>query len=662
MSKTQVERPLFYEGQYLGSKDLTAAVDYARTQDARHNLGAHTWGIAMGLELFEKKDDTTGKIEVYLQPGYAWDGYGRPIVVLFPYKLPPAKFKSIAYDATIDEGDPEGRLIEIWVGYSETETSRTPSGFADCDTDAQYSRAVESFVVHAAEQLEEEDQKDNIIVAGYSIPAKEALQKLDASAHVLFDESVPYQGPPMQECDGLTKKPRWFIPAGYVRWKPDPQAKNAGVFIERTADDLVVSRRFRKTNGVVAGAVHAADDIIRMRSRANDYSSVWSEDLVWVEGKLRVDDDARLFDGRLIFLDEFGGDNDHPLYFERVEDNGIDGTDLALALGEDADGKTRLVIGPVNNDAVEGKTFLTDDGKIGLLEPEPARPLTIRGIGDDQDLIGFEDPDGIPKWHISQNPGGIEGLNFAETDVDDGRLFLKPGGDVGIHTTEPTNRLHVDGSTGIRQNSLYVSGGEGWSSVSYNAHHNSTNGAWVFPDPSRKAVTIEMDDHDDSPRFQVYSTTNAAPENWIQRFAIDGESGDVHIAHNGGQVGIGTNTPADTLDVRGNIKLGFGGELFAVGSPQNVRVVAGYIDLDGNILFGEGFSATRNSQGSYTIGFTDAFLTPPAIVVTASNPVGEDNVANVSAQTFNGFNVSIIDAVDDDSEDSYFSFIAIGGR
>ena len=67
-------------------------------------------------------------------------------------------------------------------------------------------------------------------------------------------------------------------------------------------------------------------------------------------------------------------------------------------------------------------------------------------------------------------------------------------GRLGLGTPAPTHALHVTPISGIRQNALYLSGGPGWSSLSYNAHHNDANNAWVFPDPTRPAVTIEMDD------------------------------------------------------------------------------------------------------------------------------------------------------------------------
>ena len=101
MPANQSQRPQFYEEQYLGAADLTAAVDYGRVQQARHALGAHTWGIAIGLQLKETPQPG-GAASVNLLPGYAWDGYGRPIVVLSPYKIPEEKFSAITFDSHID--------------------------------------------------------------------------------------------------------------------------------------------------------------------------------------------------------------------------------------------------------------------------------------------------------------------------------------------------------------------------------------------------------------------------------------------------------------------------------------------------------------------------------------------------------------------------------
>src|SRR5258706_15969369 len=85
-------RPSFYEGEVLPAADLTATVDYARDQMARHERLLHSWGIVNGLALAGTGKSlsvpssgggtTTIKyVEVTLRAGAAIDGSGREIVV-----------------------------------------------------------------------------------------------------------------------------------------------------------------------------------------------------------------------------------------------------------------------------------------------------------------------------------------------------------------------------------------------------------------------------------------------------------------------------------------------------------------------------------------------------------------------------------------------------
>ena len=110
-------------------------------------------------------------------------------------------------------------------------------------------------------------------------------------------------------------------------------------------------------------------------------------------------------------------------------------------------------------------------------------------------------------------------------------------GRIGQGVAAPTHPLHITGASGIRQNSMYVGGGPGWSSLSYNASHDVNNGSWVFPDPTRPAVTVEMDDNGGVPRFQVYTTTSANKQAWQFRLGIDGNTGTVTIP---GQLSLST--------------------------------------------------------------------------------------------------------------------------
>lgn len=552
----QTERPRFYEQQYLGADDLAAIVDYGRIARARHDLGAHVWGIAAGLQLVEKS--ASGGVDVYVQPGYAWDGLGRPLALLAPYKIPAELFKSIAYDAAIDNTSTPGHLVRVWLQYIETPVGGPANGFQTCTTDDQYSRIVESFRIIIGDMPAHSDRHDPIDVAGNPVDAAKALQSLGSSSDPLVnDESIPYQTFPESWGDA-----KWLVPLGVVRWLPSPDPSQAGSFQARTTDDLTASDRQRIYAGVVAETVNAARGFIRMRKRDADYPpTVWSDDLVWCEGDLRVSGDTKLLAGHLVLRDQNNDDKGTPLTIGRTEVNTMtpSGRDMFVQIGSAQAGSNRLVVGPVETSGGASTPhevlIVRDNGTVGIGSSSPALPLTIRGQGATEELIAFEAADGTQVWHVDQRLNGQSGLNIAESGVADGRLYIQAGGNVGVNTTSPTNQFHVNGNTGIRQNRLYLSGGDGndnWSSIAYNAHHNSSNGGWTFPDNGRKAVTIEMDDKNGTPRFQVQSTTTGATTSWTERLSVNGDTGDVTMAYNGGNVGVGTSSATHKLHVASN--------------------------------------------------------------------------------------------------------------
>lgn len=72
--------------------------------------------------------------------------------------------------------------------------------------------------------------------------------------------------------------------------------------------------------------------------------------------------------------------------------------------------------------------------------PFNSHPFTIRANGND--ILAFEDAAGTPKWHWNLRG---DGLNFVESNVEDYRLFLKNGGNVGVGTDVPAAKLDVNG-------------------------------------------------------------------------------------------------------------------------------------------------------------------------------------------------------------------------
>ena len=227
---------------------------------------------------------------------------------------------------------------------------------------------------------------------------------------------------------------------------------------------------------------------------------------------------------------------------------------------------TTPVAGPSGvTDADAGSLAVSADGGLSLTAPRG--DLQVRA-----DRAAFAGADGTPRLAV---------------DAALGRL--------GVDVDRPSHPLHVAAVGGIRQNRLYVSGDAGWSSLSYNAHHNEANNAWVFPDPSRPAVTVEMDDAGGRGRFEVFATTAAAPTTWVRRLAIDGNTGSVQVA---GSLGVGhddrdgiavvaSNNPGTALCATSNA----GTAVHAVGG-KNAIVALGPSSFVGAVDVGGALTAT----------------------------------------------------------------------
>ena len=207
MATNQISRPRFYEGQYLGAADLTTAIEYSRLEDARHLLGGHTWGIAAGLELREQPSQVAGQVDVFLQPGYAWDGFGRPIVVLSPFKIAPERFASFPFNPATPNGYP----VEVWLRYEESTSQGARFGFELCDATNQNSRIDETFQIEVGPRPAHPDRHDPVSIAGRLVDAQQAQTSIDPTAPQLFDESVSYQAFPE-----ASDRSRWLVPLGNV--------------------------------------------------------------------------------------------------------------------------------------------------------------------------------------------------------------------------------------------------------------------------------------------------------------------------------------------------------------------------------------------------------------------------------------------------------------
>jgi hypothetical protein len=481
----QGERARFYEGQYLSADDLTTLEDYPRVQQAQHGLGAHTWGIAIGLDLVERKLPS-GEVENIVMPGYAWDGYGRAIVVLAPAKISPQKFAN--FQGTTP---PAGQLVRVWIRYDENEAQNPKPGFQACGVDDQHARVVETFAIEVGEPTI--GPHDTVQIGGAPIDPVNARSAFNAAAPPLYDESVPFQEFP------TTPKPRWLLPLGYVRWQK--LAAQPGRFVPRddsgaggAAKDSDLSRATREYIGVVAETLSAADGVIRLRDRARDPDPAKTffhpprltndpsnpNDLVWIEGGVRVQGDARLASGRLEWRTDEGLDADTPTWTRRSGDAGMPigqtgGRALETAIGKSGQDDSRFVVGPLNaSGTLDDVLTVLSGGHVGVDQPQPKTSLHVRAhtvveegasggatwvnIGNNSYFNGswnrVNAGEAGVNLHMSPVGGGIEfrflrveanGSNLRNiAAIGTGTSFIAES-NLGVGTTTPVARLDVAG-------------------------------------------------------------------------------------------------------------------------------------------------------------------------------------------------------------------------
>ena len=243
-----LERPRFFEGQYIGSADLEAVVAYARDLGREHALGPHSWGIAAGLDLVEVPA-AGGGVDYFVLPGLAWDGYGRAIVLLAPAQVPAAAF------AGLPSGDQP-----VWLRYDETPFSGLREGFETCGAEEAFARIRESAAIEIG-PFALAQRQGGVEVAGLAIPdARLVLRSFRDTAPVFCDGSVPYPGLPRDRA-------RWLMPIGVATW----QNGAPGSLQPRSDTSLKLSRTLRRMAGTVAESLYAADGVIRLRDRFEQF-------------------------------------------------------------------------------------------------------------------------------------------------------------------------------------------------------------------------------------------------------------------------------------------------------------------------------------------------------------------------------------------------------
>ena len=332
-----VQRTRYSENQYLTTSDFQVEQDYHRRSLARHEVGGHTWGIVVGLELVETPDPADPTlVDVHVAPGMAIDGYGRQIV----------SFSRVMLDASLFDAFVDDAHRSVWIEYDEATARPSEDGWADC-ADGQPTRTVETFRL----LVDPVDTTTDVIVEGVVV----------APPDIPADTSVPYQEVPREPPLG-----RWLVRLGTVRWDGSTRRLRPAA-----AGRLSEGRRYV---GSIAAELLSPTDTLRVARRTP--TTVDDADFALVEGRLRVqgrinaERELWMEGDALRFTYDSGAEENVPMTLVRDRDGGA-GHRLRLQLGTTAAATTKFSIsaGDDTTTSFEVRT----DGRVRM----PVGPLEI---------------------------------------------------------------------------------------------------------------------------------------------------------------------------------------------------------------------------------------------------------------------------------------------
>lgn len=386
MTVDPAPRPLYYQNQVLGPEDLDAAVHYAAEKSARHALGAHTWGVGAGLAVTASQSD--GTVAYWVQPGVAWDGFGRTLLVPTPVQITADLMRNVVFDPNLDrpKGGP-GQLVGVWLRYREDATAPPAPAFAYCH-DGGFARAIERVDIVIGNYTDEIDTQQRLDIGGRMAPPREALgawyPPTGYAAPIIEDSSVAFQRFP-----GPGDASRWLVPIGVLRWKVAPPGGlgSPGTFMPPQSGDEDVTLHRRRLVGVVAGSVLGAEGRLRLRPRTQPASSVWTDEPIWLESTTRLDGDLHVLIGEdesttggVEFLNAAGEDAGRRLRISRHDSGGS--ADLRIQLGSRPSAANRMVIGTESKadpPVFKGSVVVTSNAQVGIGTDNPLVSLDVSG-------------------------------------------------------------------------------------------------------------------------------------------------------------------------------------------------------------------------------------------------------------------------------------------
>jgi hypothetical protein len=179
---------------------------------------------------------------------------------------------------------------------------------------------------------------------------------------------------------------------------------------------------------------------------------------------------------------------------------------------------------------------ITNAGNVGIGTDDPASPLSVVGTaridGSDGDaVLTIANSAGSQSLRIDQNSLRTTTTNDLTlfTDGNTSQLVLDQGGNVGIGTAAPSEKLHVEGNIEINAGDLNTNTGQLGFATQYDTAYLRSS----YVDPSAKTETY----------LAFHANTNGAANGTVaEQMRIQGSN-----------VGIGTTNPTEPLTVKGSI-------------------------------------------------------------------------------------------------------------
>ncbi|MDD0853719.1 hypothetical protein HBN50_11465 [Halobacteriovorax sp. GB3] len=232
--------------------------------------------------------------------------------------------------------------------------------------------------------------------------------------------------------------------------------------------------------------------------------------------------------------------------------------------GSNADyGKSSLVFrtsGPIIADLNKERMRINGNGMVGIGESNPTTLLSLAGTDDkfiSLDRTANANVDDILTMGVAYSAGGGAD-DYFYTGFSAHQFVLRPSGNVGIGVTNPSAKLHVNGT--------FIADNMGLSLPPSNTFDDKTLPAGLYmsntsstgsPTPGNSGAVLNMQSGVASgavAQLHIRSNNTEIPEAYIRHSDNTGDFKPWYklvTENDSGNVGIGTNTPSSVLNVKG---------------------------------------------------------------------------------------------------------------